>query len=37
MMKQNNIAENQSITNIQLENFNVRTKQDPTFNWLGLV
>jgi hypothetical protein len=37
MMKQNNIAENQSITNIQLKNFIVRIKQDPTYYKLGLV
>ena len=29
MMKQNNMSENQLITNIQLKNFNVRIKQDP--------
>jgi len=37
MMKQNNIAENQSIMNIQLKNFIVRTKQNPTFYRLGFV
>ena len=31
MMKQNNMAENQLIANIQLKNFNVRIKQDPAF------
>ena len=31
MMKQNNMTENQLIMNIQLENFNVRIKQDPAF------
>ena len=37
MMKQNNIAENQVITNIQLKNFIIRIKQDPIFCKLGLV
>ena len=37
MMKQNNITENQLIMNIQLKYFNVRIKQDPTFNRLSLV
>jgi hypothetical protein len=36
-MKQNNIAENQLITNIKLKNFIVRIKHDPTCKKLGHV